>query len=191
MTHDWTEFDGSCHCYWCGLTVHGDGVRGMTLPVDGCIDLPARVGKVLNRPEQWSRRAITQLLRDVFDSKQPTYRLLRAGRYRFGDEVVDVTPDVLRQMADTPVPAPVNVRHDATKVAGSVRRFVISDDGQELLAELDSLKLVPAFSVDPPGIAEISVTGHEMIAPETLDESRGDGVRGRGESRLDGFGPAD
>jgi hypothetical protein len=95
-----------------------------------------------------------------------TYRLLDAGRYRFGSEVVDVTPFLLRQMRDnTPVPFPLLVRHDATKVCGTVTRLFIHQNG--LWATIEDLALVPAFSTDPPMIQEVSVTGVQMIQPDT------------------------
>ena len=100
-----------------------------------------------------------------------TYRVLESGRYRFGDHtIVDVTPFMLRQMRDnTPVPFPILVRHDVTKRCGTVTKLFIQDFGHELWAVVEDLALVPAFSIDPPLIQEVSVTGFQMIQPEPLE----------------------
>jgi len=88
------------------------------------------------------------------------YRVLRAGRFKLGSTSVEVTPETLVQMAaHTEVPMPIVVRHDATKICGQVTRFFVTDDGTELWATVKDLALVPAFSVEPPEIYEVAITG--------------------------------
>jgi len=88
------------------------------------------------------------------------YRILRTGRYRFGENVVEVTPETLVGMAaHSHVPMKLLLRHNVENVVGVVTRLFVTDDGAELWATVMDLKLVPAFSVDPPQIHEVSVTG--------------------------------
>lgn len=115
------------------------------------------------------------------------YRLLKEGRYKFGDETLDVTPSVLDKMAqDTPMPMPILLRHNAELVVGQVTKLLVmmlaADVGEEsglvaprprheLWADVEELKLVLAFSLDPPLVHEVSLTGHQWPEPEPLPES--------------------
>jgi hypothetical protein len=100
-------------------------------------------------------------------------RLLVVGRYRFGaDTVVDVTPERLRELMETPVPVPITVRYDASRVIGAVTRFWI--DGDALWGEVsEELVLCPAFTdANEEGRAEvvgISAVGHGLIEHVRID----------------------
>lgn len=56
--HDWKDYDGSAHCFYCGQTVHHE-----PWPEDGCVGLETRLKKMAEYPMRWSERSLRDTLR--------------------------------------------------------------------------------------------------------------------------------
>lgn len=59
--HAWIGFDGSYHCYGCGITVHVEP------PEFGCDPIGVRARRVAESPMRYGRRHISALLLEAAD----------------------------------------------------------------------------------------------------------------------------